>query len=327
MIDDAITTWHQTSPWIDQPDADIDSVLKLLKKRRGWACKYNFDVAQYLRDWSDFGIVKFENVVSTDMIDQYLSDIDHLKREHMKFNVSVEVKGKQTYSRALRAQDFDDAGVKLNHMHTHSLAAAKLSLTKEVCQFLELVFREAPTVLQSLTFSKGSQQPIHVDYPYVNAQSCLPFMAASWTPLEDIHPESGPLAYYPGGHKMAITGMFDWGNGSIVKKTDSQHTSMQFADYLKEKMRLANIQPHTYCPKKGDVLIWHANLPHEGTAIVDKTLTRHSLVTHYTSKSYFPKRWMPIAGDRELKEVSINGGFAYRFPWSAESDRLPSWRV
>jgi ectoine hydroxylase-related dioxygenase (phytanoyl-CoA dioxygenase family) len=59
--------------------------------------------------------------------------------------------------------------------------------------------------LQSLTFYKGSQQSIHVDYPYVRCQTQLAKLAASWIPLEDIHPESGPLVYYPGSHKTEIS--------------------------------------------------------------------------------------------------------------------------
>ncbi|MGH8490066.1 MAG: phytanoyl-CoA dioxygenase family protein [Gammaproteobacteria bacterium] len=222
----------------------------------------------------------------------------------MSYNVCIEIQGKQTNTKAVAAKELDGPGLKLNHMHTHSLAAAKLSLTREVCQFLEAIFDGAPTALQSLTFSRGSQQPIHVDYPYVNAQSRLPYLAASWIPLEDVHPDSGPLAYYPGGHKPEVSGFFDWGGGSITKQKDSPRNSMQFAQFLTERMQAAMINPVTYCPRKGDVLIWHANLPHGGTRINDSAHTRRSLVTHYTASQFYPEPRLPKgAAQRRLRSV------------------------
>ncbi|MFK7883711.1 MAG: phytanoyl-CoA dioxygenase family protein [Phycisphaerales bacterium] len=77
-------------------------------------------------------------------------------------------------------------------------AAAHLSLSKAVTGFLTHIFQSPPCVLQSLLFHKGSQQPIHLDYPYVRTQTDLSRMAASWIPLEDVHEDSGPLAYYCG---------------------------------------------------------------------------------------------------------------------------------
>ena len=47
----------------------------------------------------------------------------------------------------------------------------------------------------------GSQQEFHFDTfrmpaPIENK------MVAAWIALEDVHPDSGPLRYYPGSHKI-----------------------------------------------------------------------------------------------------------------------------
>ena len=70
-----------------------------------------------------------------------------------------------------------------------------------------------PVVMQSLTFQKGSEQPVQVDSPYVRCQAKLAHLAANWISLEHVSPQSGPLAYYPGSHRVEISGFFDWGVG------------------------------------------------------------------------------------------------------------------
>jgi len=39
-------------------------------------------------------------------------------------------------------------------------------------------------------------------------------------------------------------------------------------------------EPFVYRPKKGTVLIWHENLLHAGSARIDQTLQRRSIVIH-----------------------------------------------
>jgi ectoine hydroxylase-related dioxygenase (phytanoyl-CoA dioxygenase family) len=175
-------------------------------------------------------------------------------------------------------------------------------------------------VLQSLTFYRGSQQPAHIDYPYVRCQTRLAHLAASWIPLEDIHEDSGPLAYYPGSHRTEISGFYDWGRGSILLEPDSERSPMDFAEHLWSKMRASAIAPKIFLPKRGDVLIWHGNLVHEGTAIRDPTRTRKSYVTHYTSLHGYPDAHRRPDG----KGVCANGGFAYDYPWLLNQRRLPS---
>jgi ectoine hydroxylase-related dioxygenase (phytanoyl-CoA dioxygenase family) len=71
------------------------------------------------------------------------------------------------------------------------------------------VFGDPPVALQSLTFFKGSQQSVHIDYPYVRIQKEIAKLAASWIPLEDVYRDSGPLAYCPVSYKIAISAFYD----------------------------------------------------------------------------------------------------------------------
>lgn len=308
-------------PWIDYPNADIDGYVASLQSLP------SYDLREKLKQWKQNGVVIFESAVSDLDISGYLADIDLLKHDFSNYKIEIEVRGKQLSSKDLEAFPEDLTGVKLNHMHCFSRHAARLSLTPHIVDFLSHVFREPAAVCQSLTFWRGSEQPIHIDYPYVRQQKHLSYLAASWIPLEDVHPDSGPLGYYPGAHNIDKSGFFDWGNGSIIQDASSIRSPIEFAHYLQSRMTELGIQRQEFCPKRGDVLLWHGNLPHEGTAVKDKSRTRKSLVTHYTSEPALPD-WMRNH-DSTGKPIGVfeNGGYCYRWRWFDEVPAFPSWQA
>ena len=312
-------TWTRNIPWIDHPQADVSGYVASL------AHLPDYDLHEKLSEWRDNGFVIFEKVVSEDLIDEYLEDVDHLIRCYDQYEIPIEIRGSQISSRDVDSFPADMTGVKLNQMQCFSRAASFLSLTSRIQDFLSHVFQGPSSVCQSLTFWRGSEQPIHIDYPYVCQQTKLGYLAASWIPLEDVHPDAGPLAYYPGGHKIEKSGYFDWGDGSIIYNDQSHHTPTEFAAYLYQRMERAGIARQEFFPKRGDALIWHGNLPHEGTAVRDPRRTRKSYVTHYTAEATLPD-WMRNF-DESGNPVGVfeNGGFSYRYKWFDGKACLPSW--
>ena len=100
-------------------------------------------------------------------------------------------------------------------------------------------------------------------------------MAGIWVALEDIDKDNGPLIYYPGSHKLAERTMQDFG---------LKPTVTNYPDYEKAIQRLLEeeiLEPHYATIKKGEALIWHANLLHGGAPHLDLNRSRHSQVTHY----------------------------------------------
>ncbi|MFT3929005.1 MAG: phytanoyl-CoA dioxygenase family protein [Spongiibacteraceae bacterium] len=311
--------WLQSQPWIDREGANIDKYMERLDT------PLDFDLHSKLVEWRKKGFVIFEGVVSNELIDALNYDIEHLIKHYKDFQVFAELRGSIKPIQEFRSEELELDGVKINSIHSVSLAAAKLSLTKEIPIFLSHIFESPACVLQSLTFKKGSQQSIHIDYPYVRCQTQLAHLAASWIALEDIHPEAGPLAYYAGSHHTEVSGFFDWGNGSILYEPSSVQQPHHFSAYLKSQMQQANCTPHVFCPKKGDVLLWHGNLSHEGTEILRDDLTRKSYVTHYTSLLGYPDiHKLPSA--RNGKGLLLeNGGYCFDYPWISNPNKLPSW--
>lgn len=310
--------WIEGQPWIDRDDADIDAYVAGVVDDPG------FDLRAALHAWKRDGVVLFQGVVDPVLIDALLNDIEYLRLHHRDFDLLVETSGVQRHITELSDEELNSPGLKFNSIHTISRAAARLSVTREVSVFLRHVFNDAPCAMQSLTFYKGSQQPIHVDYPYVRCQTPVAHLAASWIPLEDIHPDSGPLAYYPGSHHLEASGFFDWGDGSILLEPDSVRQPIELSEYLEARMAASGIQPRVYCPKKGDVLVWHGNLSHAGTAIRDPSLTRKSYVTHYSSLAAYPKAHLKPTAPEGGLIASGHGGYVFEYSWQDSLNQLPS---
>jgi len=271
-----------------------------------------YDLRQKFEEWRETGVVIFENAVPEGLIDHYLADIEYLCANRAQFGIEVEHQGGRYAMRDLPVHPLEHTGIKLNCMELLSLAARRLSMNALVCDFLGHIFLEPPAMLQSLTFWRGSQQPAHLDYPYVSVQTRIPHLAASWTALEDVHEDSGPLAYYPGSHKPGVIPPYDWGDGSIILTPDSPRHVLEFSAYLAEQVEKLSLRQQVFLPKRGDVLIWHGNLLHEGLPVKDFSRTRRSFVTHFTSRSSYP----PAQGD-----VNV-----FDRPVMQDSPRLPSWR-
>jgi ectoine hydroxylase-related dioxygenase (phytanoyl-CoA dioxygenase family) len=143
--------------------------------------------------------------------------------------------------------------------------------------------------------------------------------------LEDVHEDSGPLAYYCGSQVPEKAPFFDWGTESIIYDASAPKEPCDFSYFLWDEMSRLNIPPRIFLPRKGDMLIWHSYMAHEGTKINDPSRTRKSLVTHYTSKTAFPDGAKYAQADETGQFYVENGGIYYYPPWTEGWKMLPSW--
>jgi hypothetical protein len=154
-----------------------------------------------------------------------------------------------------------------------------LACTPKVLEVLEMLFQRKPIPFQTLNFPVGTQQETHSDTLHFNSIPAL-FTAGVWIALEDIDDNNGPLHYYPGSNKLPLYEMHDF--GITISEFEDPHQS--YAIYEKEVKKMMAACPYERVEmniKKGQALIWAANLFHGGSPIKDKTRTRHSQVTHY----------------------------------------------
>ena len=109
-------------------------------------------------------MVVFQDVIPHDLIDSMLNDVEYLKRHYRDFELEVELRGATKQISEYSPEELELSGIKFNSLQTISKSCALLSLSREVVSFLKHVYRSPPVVMQSLTFQKGSEQPVHIDY-------------------------------------------------------------------------------------------------------------------------------------------------------------------
>jgi ectoine hydroxylase-related dioxygenase (phytanoyl-CoA dioxygenase family) len=149
-----------------------------------------------------------------------------------------------------------------------------LALAPEVLKLLEDLYGRKPIPFQTLNFWTGSQQAPHSDTLHFNSVPAG-YMCGVWVALEDIDMDKGPVIFYPGSHKLSEVTMQDVG----VRASDSEyrHYERYIADLIEEE----GLTPRYATIRKGQALLWAANLLHGGAKLKHPDLTRHSQVTHY----------------------------------------------
>lgn len=131
---------------------------------------------------------------------------------------------------------------------------------------------------QTLNFPVGTQQDAHADTAHF---SSIPerFMCGVWLAMEDISAQAGPLFYLAGSHRWPIV------NNTMVGRRGFGNALNSAQDpYGPAWAALRNAhgaEAGTFLARKGQALIWCANLLHGGSLQTDPRLTRWSQVTHY----------------------------------------------
>ena len=172
-----------------------------------------------------------------------------------------------------------------------------IAINSKILEILRVLYGREPFPFQTLSFPVGTQQNIHADTMHFNS---LPerWMCGVWVALEDIDENNGPLVYYPGSHKWPIL----WGEHLDLDLSKMSSPGQHLFDPAwQEAIRLSGITPKYLHCKKGQALIWTANLLHGGSKHLDPSRTRWSQVTHY----YFEgcTYWRPYASNLSSGEI------------------------
>jgi hypothetical protein len=193
-----------------------------------------------------------------------------------------------------------------------------LATHPKVLEFLNDLYQARAFPFQTLNFPRGSQQETHSDTYHFNSHPAG-YMCGVWVALEDIHPDSGPLKYFPGSQKLPVFSNEDLEADGGVR---------DYAGFIAEKLEKAGHEPETAPIRRGQAFIWAANLMHGGSPIADSARTRLSQVTHYYFRncSYFTPL-LSNPGERQLFWREPYDFAAGRFIRSAGKGELPHWRI
>ncbi|NQY98851.1 MAG: phytanoyl-CoA dioxygenase family protein [Henriciella sp.] len=147
----------------------------------------------------------------------------------------------------------------------------RLAVHPPILEILSSLYGRRAFPFQTLNFEFGTQQMPHSDTYHFDSTPGR-FMCGVWVALENISSDAGPLVYYPGSHRLPIL------------KRDEIGGEKTYQDYEKQIQSLIEehgLQPEYGLLKRGQALIWAANLIHGGSIHADSAKTRLSQVTHY----------------------------------------------
>lgn len=184
-----------------------------------------------------------------------------------------------------------------------------IAANPQVLELLGKLYGRAAFPFQTLNFPVGTQQDAHSDAVHF---SSLPerFMCGVWVAMEDVHADAGPLLYYPGSHRWPLMT-----NALIGRRgfgSDLHSAQAPFAQAWNAIVAAQGAEQEVFLARKGQALIWCANLLHGGSVQHDPRLTRWSQVTHYYFDDciyYTPAFSDETTGELQLRTIhAINDG-------------------
>ena len=144
---------------------------------------------------------------------------------------------------------------------------------------LELLYGRKPIPFQTINFLYGSNQPLHQDSIHFYTQPER-WMVGTWTALQDITEDCGPLNIVPGSHKWPHYN-FQHLNLPVVEFGNQFDNYHEYENFLSQLLEAMGGYKKKWIGKKGQTLIWASNLLHGGAPILNPESTRYAQATHY----------------------------------------------
>lgn len=170
-----------------------------------------------------------------------------------------------------------------------SAAVREIARAPAVLACLGELYGRAPKPFQTLNFLRGTEQPTHADVIHFNSEP-RGFMCGVWVALEDIDMDNGPLLYYPGSQRLPEVDLHDLGPDvkALMKRPplwrpDLHRTVYRpfYEPFIAARVNAHALQPQYATVRRGQAVIWSANLLHGGSPQRDRSRTRWSQVTHF----------------------------------------------
>ena len=233
------------------------------------------DKEGHIKDWIDNGLVVFRGLVNKDKLESHKNIID-LER-------SLINDGKNEFN----------LGDRIGQLHQKYENFLDIINEKILLDFITEVIDDEPCVMGSLNFERGSEQGLHSDCIFFWPEPSYQ-MVGVWVALEDISPNSGPLTYVPGSHKLPFYFVDDLcekfpeakklvidGKNGTNKDNNVSELGNLWTKNLNELIIENSLEERILQLRAGDVVVWHSQLVHGGSRVIDKKLSRKASVFHF----------------------------------------------
>jgi ectoine hydroxylase-related dioxygenase (phytanoyl-CoA dioxygenase family) len=181
-------------------------------------------------------------------------------------------------------------------------AVRELACHPAVLDALRFLYGREPIPFQTLNFAYGTEQPAHSDQVHFSSMPSG-FMCGVWVALEDTTLDNGPLFYYPGSQRVADVQLHPLGMWAEAASERLGENCSRYEGYLASLMEAHHLAPKPLLIRRGQAMVWSANLVHGGSPIRKPGATRMSQVTHY----FFERcvYYTPILSDALLGEYFL----------------------
>lgn len=289
-----------TLPWVDR-----ETFPEELERRLA-AGELSAERAEELRRWREGGYLVLPGAVEHELIDRLLEEYERAWRERPPIKALVEGRGVVPLPEVPSREELGHHHYRLMDFQDISETARRVMLHPAIVERLTHFLGAPPVAMQNLFFEYGSEQRVHQDFPFVQADH-LSHLAASWVALEDVDDDNGPLFYYPGSHRLPKYAFY--GEALGYDGRDEAQVAA-FEAHLEKVCAEAGSERLVLRMKKGDVLLWHAALAHGGSPVKNPSRTRLSFVSHYSTRAAYPRDRR--APQRRPEILHLNGGMLYR---------------
>jgi ectoine hydroxylase-related dioxygenase (phytanoyl-CoA dioxygenase family) len=251
------------TPWLDRPDAG-EAIERRLR-----AGEISADQARLCRDWIRDGYLILPGLFAADQIDAAWAEYEALiaggelvPQEDHDVRVANPLPGRTL------------------NPHFRSDRFKKMLHDQRCFELVSLLMGVKALPFQTIAGHKGSEQRAHSDSIHMTTWP-QGFLIANWIAFEDIQPDSGPLEYYPGSHRLPYTYSRECGIGLAEGQADYLAYHGKYEPHIQGLIERHGLQPHYFLANKGDTLFWHANLIHGGSRIASAGSSRRALVCHF----------------------------------------------
>jgi ectoine hydroxylase-related dioxygenase (phytanoyl-CoA dioxygenase family) len=156
-----------------------------------------------------------------------------------------------------------------------------LCLNNKIIETLEFLYNKKTFPFSTINFIKGSNQPLHSDAIHFHTIPLL-WMSGVWVALEDTTTENGTLNIVPKSHKWE---MIDYQTLQLPHPDEIENGEEVnyriYEEVIRNLVKSKNAEILPVELKKGQALIWAANLLHGGMEIKNLELTRKTQAIHY----------------------------------------------
>jgi hypothetical protein len=250
------------APWLDHPQADARIAERLAAR------EITAEEAEMCRKWARDGYVILKGFYKPRLLTKTWQEYEEAIAEgHAKPPPQPFYEG-------------DPLPGRLLNVHTCVPAMDEMLQEPRMNRVISVLLGAKAKPFQTIVGHKSSQQMAHSDSIHMTTYPAG-YLAANWIAYEDIDPASGPLVFYPGSHKLPYVLSEDLG---MAANSGYANYNTHYEPAIERVIKEHGLKPELFLAKKGDVLIWHANLLHGGTLVGDPKLSRKALVCHFIAE-------------------------------------------